>query len=114
MSGSARNDTMKRANVSAIVTHLARMARVRKPRYHRKTFPGSAVCAVLGGLRMTTPSSGAKMTATNHDTTSAIATTAKSENVYSPAELAANPTGTKPAIVTSVPRSEERRVGKEG
>ena len=54
---------------------------------------------------MTTPSSGAKTTATNHDTTSAMPTTAKSENVYSPAELAAKPTGTKPAMVTSVPAS---------
>ena len=34
-----------------------------------------------------------------------MATTANSENVYSPAELAAKPTGTKPAIVTSVPAS---------
>ena len=54
---------------------------------------------------MATPSNGAKMTATNHETTSAMATTAKSVKVYSPAELAAKPTGTKPAIVTSVPAS---------
>ena len=71
----------------------------------RKILPGSAVCAAFGGLRMTTPSSGAKMTATNQDTISAMLTTAKSEKVYSPAELAAKPTGTKPAIVTSVPAS---------
>ena len=32
-------------------------------------------------------------------------TTAKSEKVYSPAELAAKPIGTKPAMVTSVPAS---------
>src|SRR5262249_15106212 len=68
--------------------------------------PGSAGCAaVAGGLSTTTPMSGAKMTATNQDTMSAMATTANSENVYSPAELAANPTGTKPAMVTSVPAS---------
>ncbi len=42
---------------------------------------------------MATPRSGAKITATNQDTMSAMATTAKSENVYSPAELAAKPTG---------------------
>ena len=36
---------------------------------------------------MTTPKSGAKTTATNHETMSAMLTTAKSENVYSPAEL---------------------------
>ncbi len=54
---------------------------------------------------MITPSNGVKITATSHDTRSAIATTANSENVYSPAELAAKPTGMKPAIVTSVPAS---------
>ena len=43
------------------------------------------------------------MAATNHETASEIATTANSENVYSPAELCANPTGMNPAIVTSVP-----------
>ena len=32
-------------------------------------------------------------------------TTAKIEKVYSPAELAAKPIGTKPAMVTSVPAS---------
>ena len=94
--------------MTAIVTHFARMANVRKPRYQRNILPGSADCVgpvVLGDLRMTTPSSGAKMTATNQETMSAMATTAKSENVYSPAELAAKPTGTKPAMVTSVPAS---------
>ncbi len=34
-----------------------------------------------------------------------MATTANSEKVYSPAELAAKPTGTNPAMVTSVPAS---------
>src|SRR5262245_66048782 len=102
MSGSARNDAAKSARVSRIVSHFTRMAKVRKPRYQRNTLPGSAGCAVAGGLRMATPSSGAKITATNQETTRAMATTANSENVYSPAELAAKPTGTKPAIVTSV------------
>jgi hypothetical protein len=51
------------------------------------------------------PSSGAKITATNQDTISAMPTTAKIEKVYSPAPLAAKPIGTKPAIVTSVPIS---------
>ena len=81
------------------------MAKVRKLRYHRKTLPGSELAAALGGLRMMTPSSGAKITATNQETISAMLTTANSENVYYPAELAAKPTGTKPAIVTSVPAS---------
>ena len=66
---------------------------------------------LLGGLRLagflrsTTPSSGANSTATNHETISAIVTTAKIENVYSPAELRANPIGTKPAAVTKEPVS---------
>ncbi|MGH7118141.1 MAG: hypothetical protein ACREFP_03985 [Acetobacteraceae bacterium] len=36
---------------------------------------------------------------------SVIATTARIENVYSPAELFANPIGTKPAAVTKPPVS---------
>ena len=51
------------------------------------------------------PTTGAKRTATIHDTSSAMATTAKMENVYSPAPLWAKPIGTNPAIVTSVPIS---------
>src|SRR5262249_16004758 len=105
MSGSARRAAPKNATVSAIVTHLARIASVRKQRYHRNTRPGSADWPVLGGLRTATPNSGREITATNQETVSAIATTAKSENAYSPAELAAKPTGTKPAIVTNVPAS---------
>ena len=49
--------------------------------------------------------SGAKMTATSHDTMSEMATTEKIENVYSPAELSAKPIGTKLAMVTIVPIS---------
>ena len=67
--------------------------------------PGVDRCAVFGGVRNATPSSGANSTATNHETTSAMLTTAKIENVYSPAALAAKPIGTKPAMVTSVPAS---------
>src|SRR6516164_1206282 len=87
ISGSARNDPTKSASERAIVNHFARMAKVRKLRYHRNTLPGAPACAVVGGSKMTVPSSGAKITATNQDTTSAMLTTAKSENVYSPAEL---------------------------
>src|SRR4029079_4122758 len=105
MGGSARKEPTNSASERAIVSHFARMAKVRKPRYHRNTLPGAAVCVVVGRFKMTMPSSGAKMTATNHDTIRDMPTTAKSEKVYSPAELAAKPTGTKPAIVTSVPAS---------
>jgi hypothetical protein len=52
---------------------------------------------------MVTPISGANRTATIQDIRSANATTAKSENVYSPAELLAKLMGTKPATVTNVP-----------
>ena len=51
------------------------------------------------------PITGAKITATNQDVISAMATTAKIEYVYSPAELAAKPMGTKPAMVIRVPVS---------
>ena len=59
----------------------------------------------FGFFRSATPSSGAKITATNQDTISAMLTTAKIEKVYSPAALRAKPIGTKPAIVTKVPVS---------
>ena len=67
--------------------------------------PGSSSAFFSGTFRIALPISGAKITATSHDTISAIATTAKIENVYSPAELRAKPIGTKLAIVTSVPIS---------
>src|SRR6516162_3324455 len=105
MSGSAKKDATKSSTVDAIVTHLARSTNMRKRRYVRNTQPGSVACVAAGGLRIATPRIGAKITATNHDAMSAMATTAKSENVYSPAELAAKPTGMKPAIVTIVPAS---------
>ncbi len=44
-------------------------------------------------------------TATSQEARTAILTTAKIENVYSPAELFANPIGTKPAMVTNDPVS---------
>ncbi|MNP21044.1 hypothetical protein D3C76_1136490 [compost metagenome] len=54
---------------------------------------------------MCTPSTGANNTATIHDTIMATAMTANRVKVYSPAELALRPMGTKPATVTSVPVS---------
>ena len=94
------------ANVSAIVSHLARMATGEEASIpSERPVPARLRLPSLAAGRMATPSSGAKITATNQDTTSAMLTTANSENVYSPAELAAKPTGTKPAMVTSVPAS---------
>ena len=63
-----------------------------------------ALCFMVAG-KIATPSSGAKMTATAHDTSRAMATTVNIENVYSPAALFANPIGMKPTTVTSVPVS---------
>ena len=51
------------------------------------------------------PITGAKMTATNHEATSATATTANSEKVYCPVLLSAKPIGRNPKIVISVPVS---------
>ena len=45
----------------------------------------------FGGFSSATPSRGANRTATNQETISAIATTAKSENVYSPARARGEP-----------------------
>src|SRR5215469_14210335 len=59
----------------------------------------------FGLERITTPSNGAKMTATNQESSNAYVTTAKIENVYSPAELLAKPIGMKPAAVTNEPVS---------
>ncbi len=89
-----------------MVTHFARIAATSKPVYARMSALGlSSPPVFLGGFRMAMPMTGAKVTATSHDVISAIPTTAKIENVYSPAELRANPMGTKPAIVISVPAS---------
>ena len=51
------------------------------------------------------PITGAKMTATNQEATSATAMTANSENVYCPVLLSAKPIGRKPRIVIRVPVS---------
>ena len=59
----------------------------------------------MGAFSIALPTSGAKITAPSQETISAIATTAKIEKVYSPAELRAKPIGTKLEIETSVPIS---------
>ena len=69
------------------------------------TAPGSVGCGAFGLDRNATPKSGIKITATSQDARTAMLTTAKIENVYSPAELLANPIGTNPAMVTSDPVS---------
>jgi hypothetical protein len=89
-----------------MVIHLILIARTRKSRKTLSTRFGLAVEASSFGLRRsTTPSRGANSTATNHETNSAMVTTAKIEKVYSPAALWAKPIGTKPAAVTNVPVS---------
>ena len=55
--------------------------------------------------RMNTAVSGVNSTATTQETINATATTTNIVKQYSPAALCAKPTGTKPAIVTSVPVS---------
>ena len=92
------------------VTQRQRIASSRKRRKARRIGPGSSACAALGFFRTHTPISGANTTATTHEASSAMATTAKIEKVYSPAALCAKPTGTKPAAVTSVPVSMGKAV----
>ena len=60
-------------------------------------------CIVAGST--VTPITGEKITATNHEVTSAMPITANSEKVYWPTLLWARPIGRKPAMVTSVPVS---------
>src|SRR3984957_14846591 len=88
-----------------MVIQRNRIAATRIERNVRMIKLGSAVDALSGFLSSQTPSSGANRTATNQETISAIVTTAKIENVYSPAALRAKPIGTKPAMVTKVPVS---------
>ena len=88
-----------------MVIQRIRMAPTRIERNARKTKFGSAAAGLSGFLSIQAPSSGANSTATNQETMSAIVTTAKIENVYSPAALRAKPIGTKPAMVTNVPVS---------
>src|SRR5271155_1033380 len=99
------SEAAKQASVTAIVIQRTRIAPTRIERKVRMTKLGSAAAALSGFLSSQTPSSGANNTATNQDTMSAIVTTAKIENVYSPAALRAKPIGTKPAMVTNVPVS---------
>ena len=94
----------KHAIVTRIVTHRHCIAITRTRRKIRATAPGPGG-GDFGFLRNATPSSGMKMTATSQDASTAMLTTAKIENVYSPAALLAKPIGTKPAIVTSEPVS---------
>jgi hypothetical protein len=88
-----------------MVIHRLRIATSSTRRNTRMTAPGSLCCGVLCFERNATPRSGMKMTATSQDARTAMLTTAKIENVYSPAELFANPIGTNPAMVTSDPVS---------
>ena len=74
--------------------------------------PGSSEWTALGFLRTQTPSSGANSTATTQDASSAMATTAKIEKVYSPAALRAKPIGTKPGDRDQ--RAGEHRKGGRG
>jgi len=90
-----------------MVIQRPRIARSSKPPYARRIRPGrfSSPAFTFGAFNRARPISGANITATSQDTISEIPTTAKIENVYSPAPLLAKPIGTKPAIVISVPAS---------
>ncbi len=88
-----------------MVSQRIRIAETRMPRKMRSTRPGSVDGGVFGLDKNATPRSGMKITATSHDASTAMLTTAKIENVYSPAALLAKPIGTKPAIVTKEPVS---------
>src|SRR5882724_3041888 len=108
---SASADNANSASVPLIVIQRARIALTSRDRNRRMTAPTSvcALCFMVAG-KIATPRSGAKMTATAHDTSRAMPTTVKIEKVYSPAALFANPIGMKPTTVTSVPvsfRSED-------
>ncbi len=87
-----------------------RMAHSRPPLKARPIRPGSSEWGLTLVLRMWMPITGANSTATIHDTSMATAITANRVKVYSPAELALRPMGTKPATVTRVPVSMGKAV----
>ena len=67
--------------------------------------PGPPCLALIVAGSTVTPITGENITATNHDTVSATAITAKSEKVYWPTLDWARPIGRKPDMVTIVPVS---------
>ena len=98
--------TAKRASVTGIVIHLPRIAVSRQRRNTRIGALSVSPCTPFGGRSSEMPTTGAQTPETSQDVSSASATTANSENMYSPeGQLRANPTGTNAAIVTSVPVS---------
>src|SRR3974377_832238 len=100
----------KQPRAAEIVIQRYRIAvtsRLRNPVMMRL---GLSFCFLSRAFRRQTPSQGANRTATNQETINAIETTAKIENVYSPAEERAKPIGTKPAAVTKEPVG----IGKAG
>jgi hypothetical protein len=103
--GSASIATTKQASVIRIVSQRSRMAATSTRRNVRRITLGCEGSGDCGLVSSATPSKGMKITATSHDASTAMLTTAKIENVYSPAELLANPIGTNPAIVTNDPVS---------
>src|SRR6516165_9454317 len=104
-SGRAKSDATKHASVIATVIQRWRMAVSSSARNVPMMRLGFSSFLLSGALSSQTPRRGANSTATNQETISAIDTTAKIENVYSPAEDRAKPIGTKPAAVTNEPVS---------
>ena len=94
-----------------MVSQRCRMAQSSPRPKARMKRPGSAwLCALICEGSTESPITGAKMTATNHEAMSAMATTVNREKQYCPVLLAAKPIGRKPKMVTSVPVSMEKAV----
>src|SRR3954447_23263421 len=101
--GDAKKAATRLATVTPMVIHRTRIAPTRKRRKTRRTMFGLAGTFDFGGFSSSPRRGGAKRTATNHETNSAMVTPAKIEKVYWPAALCAKPIGTNPAAVTKVP-----------
>ena len=108
--GSAASESTKASSVVPTIFLGCRMAHKRARWKSSAVLPALALCACRCSFSTFTPMSGANSTATNHETIRAMHTTAKRENVYSPAELFASPMGIKPKMVTSVPVSMGKAV----
>ncbi|SST11066.1 Uncharacterised protein [Acinetobacter baumannii] len=100
------SDTPNSSAVRKMVVQRRRIARCSRlsKRSAMRPFFCSDLCLRVFG-RMCTAITGANSTATIHDSSRATAITANRVKVYSPAELALSPMGTKPATVTRVPVS---------
>ena len=95
---------------TAMVSQRCRMLNPSTCPKARMKRPGSAACAFMRRGQHSSPITGAKMTATNHEATSAKAMTANSEKQYCPGVVRGKADRQKAEKVISVPVSMGKAV----